>query len=64
MIHMTDETPTNEDLQTRIEILEGELDEMQGKLDRLLKIEKACHDMAQKLADKHKNSLSDWWWPV
>ena len=64
MSTMTDESPTIEDLQNRIDILEGELDEMQGKLERLLKIEQACHDMAQKLADKYKNSLSDWWWPV
>ena len=64
MIHMTDEDPTIEDLQNRIDILEGELDEMQGKIDRLTKIEKACHDMAQKLADKFETSLSDWWWPV
>lgn len=64
MIHMADETPTNQDLLKKIEILEGELDEIQGKLDRLMKIEKGCHDMAQKLADKYKDSLSDWWWPV
>jgi len=61
---MTDETPTIEDLQKTIEILEQELDEMAGKVDRLEKVEKACQDMAQKLADKFKDSLSDWWWPV
>lgn len=64
MILMADEDPTIEELQTKIEILEGELDEMSGKVDRLEKVEKACQDMAQKLADKFKDSLSDWWWPV
>jgi len=64
VILMTDETPTIEDLQKTIEILEQELDEMAGKVDRLEKVEKACQDMAQKLADKFKDSLSDWWWPV
>ena len=61
---MADETPTIEDLQKTIEILEGEIDEMQGKIDRLIKLEQACHDMGQKLADKFKTPLSDWWWPV
>lgn len=64
MILMADEDPTIEELQTKIEILEGELDEMAGKVDRLEKVEKACQDMAKKLADKFKDSLSDWWWPV
>ena len=64
MILMADEDPTIEELQTKIEILEGELDEIAGKVDRLEKVEKACQDMAQKLADKFKDSLSDWWWPV
>ncbi len=64
MIYMADEDPTNEELQKRIEILEAELDEIQGKLEQVLKIEKACYDMGQKLADKFKDPLADWWWPV
>lgn len=61
---MADEDPTNADLQKRIDTLETELDEMQSKLDRLLGLESACRNMAQKLADKNKNALADWWWPV
>ena len=59
---MADETPTNADLQRRIETLEQELDEMQSKLDKVLKLENACKDMGQKLANIHGNALADWWW--
>ena len=61
---MTDEDPTNADLEKRIDTLETELDEMQSKLNRLLEIEEACRNMAQKLADKNGDALADWWWPV
>lgn len=61
MIHMADENPTIEDLLKKIEVLEGEMDELQGLVQRLLKIEKACYDMAQKLANKHGDALIDWW---
>jgi TolA-binding protein len=59
---MTDETPTNEELLTKIEILEQELDEMAGKVERLNKLEKACYDLAQKLAKERGEALADWWW--
>ena len=63
---MSDENPTitNEELLKKIEILEGELDEMAGKVERALKIEKACYDLAQKLATERGEALSDWWWVV
>ncbi len=60
---MADEIPTNEELLRKIEILEQELDEMSGKLDRLQKLEKACYDMAQKIAKERGEPLADWWWP-
>lgn len=60
---MTDEeTPTIEQLQTKIELLEAELDEIAGKVDRLQKLEKACYDLADKLATERKEPLSEWWW--
>ena len=60
---MTDEeTPTIEQLQTKIEILEAELDEVAGKVERLEKLEKACYDLAQKIATERKEPLSNWWW--
>ena len=59
---MTEQDPTNEELLKKIEVLEGEVDELQGKIDRLLKIEKACYSLAERLAEKHGESLSDWWW--
>ena len=45
---MADETPTNEELLKKIEILEQELDDMQSKLDKVLQMENACKDMGQK----------------
>ena len=63
MIQMTNETePTNEELLRKIEILEQELDEMAGKVERLSKLEKACYDLAQKIATERKEPLSNWWW--
>ena len=62
MILMADETPTNEELLKKIEILEQELDDMQSKLDKVLQMENACKDMGQKLANIHGNALADWWW--
>lgn len=60
---MTDEeTPTIEQLQAKIELLEAELDEIAGKVDRLQKLEKACYDLADKLATERKEPLSEWWW--
>lgn len=60
---MTDEeTPTIEQLQAKIELLEAELDEIAGKVDRLQKLEKACYDLAQKIATERKEPLSEWWW--
>jgi len=61
---MTDDNPTIEELQVKIQVLEGELDEMAANLNKLLNIETACRDMAQKLATIHKQPLADWWWPV
>lgn len=60
---MSEENPTitNEELLKKIEILEGELDEMQSQIERALKIEKACYDLAQKLAKIHNEPLIDWW---
>ena len=61
VIHMSDETPTNEELLTKIEVLEAELDEMQTKVDKATRIEKACREMAQKLARIHNEPLVEWW---
>lgn len=60
MIHMSDD-PTNQELLTKIEILEAELDEMQEKVDKATRIEKACRDMAEKLARIHNEPLVEWW---
>ena len=60
MIHMSDD-PTNEELLKKIEILEAELDEMQEKVDKATRIEKACQEMAQKLARIHNEPLVEWW---
>ena len=60
---MADETPTNEELLKKIEILEQELDEMSGQLDRLQKLEKACYDLAYKISKEKGEPLADWWWP-
>lgn len=57
-----EETPTIEQLQAKIELLEAELDEIAGKVDRLQKLEKACYDLADKLATERKEPLSEWWW--
>ena len=48
VILMADETPTNEELLKKIEILEQELDDMQSKLDKVLQMENAFKDMGQK----------------
>lgn len=58
---MSDEDPTTADLLKKIEVLEGEMDELQALVERALKIEKACYDLAQKLATKHGDALIDWW---
>ena len=63
MIHMADDNPTNEELQKRIDTLEQELDDLQATLNRVLKIENACKNMAQKLATERGDALADWWWP-
>ena len=63
MILMTND-PTNAHLEKKIEILEQELDELQTKIERLLKIEGACKELAQKIANERGDPLADWWWPV
>ena len=60
---MTDETPTIESLQKKVEILEQELDELSGKMERLQKLEKACYDLAYKIAKEKGEPLAEWWWP-
>lgn len=59
---MSDETPTNAHLLRKIEILEQELDELQNKLNRVLEIESACEQLAQKIAAERGDALANWWW--
>lgn len=59
---MTEENPTIESLQTKIEMLEQELDSLESKLARVLKIENACEHLAQKIATERSEPLSEWWW--
>lgn len=59
---MTEENPTIESLQTKIEILEQELDSLESKLARVLKIESACEHLAQKIATERGEPLANWWW--
>ena len=61
---MADEDPTIEDLQKQIETLEADFDELQTLVRRLLGIEKACAELAQKLATERGEALADWWCPV
>lgn len=61
---MTDEDPTIEDLQKQIETLEADVDELQALVKRLLGIEKACAELAQKLAAERGEALVNWWCPV
>jgi|14BtaG_2_1085337.scaffolds.fasta_scaffold01405_12 predicted nuclease with TOPRIM domain len=61
---MADKDPTIEDLQKQIETLEADVDELRERLRRIEGIEKACYDLAQKLAKERGEPLIDWWCPV
>lgn len=62
MTHMTEDSPTVEELQKQIEVLEGELDELQSQVDQVKSLKKTVEYMAERLAKKHGEPMIDWWW--